>query len=335
MNFKLSLNQWISLIMLGSSAGAIVFVIRDRQITQSYYDSGMQAYQQADCDRAQSEFNIFLEKSSADETDEQIVQAESVNKECDLLKSISAQQRSGQPAPVLVASSQLAERYPNSALLDPLRQKTTDLFAENKVQKLAQSASCNKLEPLIKNNLIPQPSQPQFYQACGQVFAKNGEHSQAIALYEKFLNQFSNHQLTKAVKTSYAQALYAEAQAKGAGNLPAPSQGGATGDGSTVVEIRNSSPEKMRIVFGGPTPRVEELEPCQDCETYGTSPTQCPNKGPVGRYTVDSGQYKMVVKSVGESTVIPFTGTWSLAANTLYMNCFYIVRNPLGALPPA
>ncbi|NJP12566.1 MAG: hypothetical protein HC866_26435 [Leptolyngbyaceae cyanobacterium RU_5_1] len=45
--------------------------------------------------------------------------------------------------------------------------------------------------------------------------------------------------------------------------------------------IRNDSPEKMRIVFSEPTPRLEELAPCTECKTYvGQAPKGCPNNAP-------------------------------------------------------
>jgi hypothetical protein len=186
----------------------------------------------------------------------------------------------------------------------------------------------------MQHKLVPQVNQPEFYQACGKALADSGVYPKAIALYETFLDQYPDHALAKPMKRAYAQALYADAQSKGAGTIPPPVQGGTTGDGSTVIEIRNDSPEKMRIVFGGPTPRVEELEPCRDCQTYTNNPPkQCPGVGPIGTYTVDPGQYRIIVKSIGDRTVTPYTGDWPLSANTRYNNCFYIVRRPLGASP--
>lgn len=330
MRFRLSPIHWFGItgiaIIIFFSMVATLITINDRK-KQSSYNNGTQAYKQANCDLALFELNKFLELSSVDEAYEQLSRAKTIKSECNLLNSISIQEQSGKPALGLAASAEFVQLYPHSSLIDPLRQKTTALLAQHKVNALAQRSSCEKLEALIKTNLIPPSNQPHFYQACGQVFEKNGMYSQATAFYEQFLDQFPNHQLTTDVKQDYAQALYDEAQAKGAGTIPPPRQSGSTGDGSTVVEIRNDSPENMRIVFGGPTPRVEELEPCQSCEKFtGAPPITCPSKGPVGRYIVDPGDYQIIVKSISNSTVTPYTGDWSLAANTRYLNCFYIVR---------
>jgi hypothetical protein len=48
----------------------------------------------------------------------------------------------------------------------------------------------------------------------------------------------------------------------------------------------------------------------------------------VGRYTLKSGEYDVVVKSRGDKFVRPFKGTWSMNSGWTYSNCFYIVTNP-------
>jgi hypothetical protein len=108
-----------------------------------------------------------------------------------------------------------------------------------------------------------------------------------------------------------------------------PGLSGYPNDGSTVVEIRNDSPEEIRLVFSGPQPRYEEIEPCTDCETFvGQDPEGCPDRGPIQRYVLKPGQYDVVVKSISGRVVRPFTGTWQLDPNAVYSNCFFIVQQP-------
>jgi outer membrane protein assembly factor BamD (BamD/ComL family) len=328
-SIRLSPIRWLGFAIGGGFIGLFAFFLGNNLIDQAYYDKGVQAYQEGNCDRSQSELNTFLKRTGANESDEQTVRAKAIQTECNLLQSVLTQQKSGQLPIALSTSAEFAQRYPQSPLMDFLRQNMIALFAKNRVDALAKPTSCKRFENLIKENLVPESNQPDFYQACGKVLADSGQYHHAIALYEKFLDQFSKHALIKKMKQAYAQALYAEAQVKGAGNIPPPIQGGTTGDGSTVVEVRNDSPEKMRIVFGGPTPRVEELEPCKDCQTYSNPPSACPNKGPVGNYTVDSGQYRIIVKSIATHKVTPYTGDWSLTQNTLYTSCFFIVHRPI------
>jgi TolA-binding protein len=334
MRIQFSPVQWVSIVVGSFVIGSLAINVIKHAIKQFQYNNGVKAYEQANCDRALSELNTFLEDASADDTNDQVAKARAIKAECNLLASVSTHQESNKPALALATSLEFAQLYPNSPLNAPLQAKTTALFSDHRASALAQLTSCQRLEQLTASSPIPKANQPELDYSCGQVFAKSGKYPNAIALYERFLNQYPDHRLAKDVKQGYARALYAEAQAQGSGNIPPPSAGGSTGDGSTMVEIRNDSPERMRIVFGGPTPRVEELEPCKDCQTFTSDlPTACPNKGPVGRYAVAPGQYQIVVKSIGGSTVIPFTGTWSLGANTRYIHCFYIVRQPLSPSP--
>lgn len=327
-SIQLSPIQWIGIVVGSLAVGFVALNIRKNVINQSHYNSGLQAYEQGNCPLAQSELNTFLQNFASDETNNRVVQAKAVNSECNLLTSISTQQQSGKQAEAFTTSIKFAQRYPNSSLMTLLRQKMAGLLANNKVAALVQSESCHNYALIEDRDLIPDANQPDLYLACGQVLTKSGKYATAIEFYEKFLDRFPNHALAKDIKQDYAQALYADVEAKGAGTIPPPPQRGSTGNGSTVVEIRNDAPEKMRIVFGGPTPRVEELEPCTSCQTHiGEPPKSCPNQGPLGRYRVDPGQYRIIVKSVGNSYVTPYTGNWSLTANAIYSHCFYIVRH--------
>ncbi|WP_299485472.1 hypothetical protein [Acaryochloris sp. IP29b_bin.137] len=337
MRFRLSIKQWLFLIVGGSLGISSLIGKIEYDQKQMFYNNGLQAYEMANCNLAVSELGTFLAKTSADEMDDQVVQAKAIQTECSFLKATETQRNANHPALSLVGNLQFIQRYPKSPLAQPLQQDISNLFAHNAIPLLAQVPSCEKLEVITQHNLMSQSNQPTFYQACGQAFERSGQYPLAIQQYEQFLDQFPNHQLTEDVKQAYAQALYKEAQAKGAGTIPPPIQQGSTGDGTTVVEIRNDSPEKLRNVFGGPTPRVEELEPCPDCKRiYESPPKECPNQGPVGRYTVNPGQYRVVVKSISDSIVVPYTGDWPLAANTRYNNCFYIVRrNPVPEAIPS
>ncbi|NET49013.1 MAG: hypothetical protein F6K09_09870, partial [Merismopedia sp. SIO2A8] len=106
---------------------------------------------------------------------------------------------------------------------------------------------------------------------------------------------------------------------------------GYTGDESTVVIIRNDSPEAMRIVLSGTDPQFQDLAPCEDCQSFvESSPTGCPEKGPEARFVLTPGNYNVLVRSIGDRAVTPFTGTWQLGQGSEYYSCFYIVQSPIG-----
>jgi hypothetical protein len=312
--------------MLNIFTGFVIFVLIATLMVGcsqvQHFESGLAAYEKGDCDRAIPEINTYLENRSADSTDEKDVKARIIQAECKLFGDILTSQQTGAVDSALVFGAEFAKQYPNS----PLMSKIRDMFAQQPVTALASLSSCKKFEA-ITQSLIPQGNVPSFYQACGKVFENAQNYTGAVSLYETFFDRFPKHALTSAMLKSYSQVLYAKAKSEGAGNIPPPSASQSTGDGSTVIEIRNDSPERMRIVFGGPTPRIEELPACSTCETYSIiPPVMCPERGPIGRYTVEPGDYKVVVKSVGGGQVRPFIGNWSMARNTVYSHCFYVVR---------
>ena len=47
---------------------------------------------------------------------------------------------------------------------------------------------------------------------------------------------------------------------------------------------------------------------------------------PAYRYTLQPGEYEVLVRSVSDPTVNPFTGVWSLATGQAYSSCFYLAQ---------
>jgi hypothetical protein len=122
----------------------------------------------------------------------------------------------------------------------------------------------------------------------------------------------------------------ADAAVTGAGELPAPSAVGDSGEAGDLVKVRiqNDSPNSMSLVFKGPDVRVERLEPCTDCvEFHGTGPDACPEKGPIGEYVMQPGSYDVVVKAADDAGVTPFRGTWELTPSDEFYSCFYLVTD--------
>jgi hypothetical protein len=104
--------------------------------------------------------------------------------------------------------------------------------------------------------------------------------------------------------------------------------GSGDGSGPAVVVIQNDSREEISLVFSGPEARFESLAVCEDCDDYvGTGPEFCPELGPIGTYEVPAGTYEVVVKSISDEGIIPFTGTWDLAAGEEYYSCFFLITD--------
>ncbi len=282
---------------------------------QQRYSAGLKAYEKADCDRAIAEFDQFL-KSDSD--DDQAMNAKAKKAQCQAFQTVQSQASDQK----ILAAATFIDRYSGSDLANILKQQTTPLLKTNAVK----ASVCDRTDLLAKTEILSKPTEPDFYQACGQSYTNQQDFAKAAGMYEKFLDEFPEHSQIATVKTALIKALSADHTA--AGILPPPIAQGATSDGSTTVLIRNVSNTKMRIIFNGATPRIEEIEPCKDCQEYteATIPKECPSQGINASYPLAPGAYDVTVKSIGK-TVTPFKGNWSLNAGTQYSNCFFIVRS--------
>lgn len=313
-------------------AAAVAWVTVQNFLIRANYDKGEQAYQAANCEAAIANFDRVINTWQLVDFDDYLARAQARKAECQAFQSAVNQQPAETPETTLVAYDDFVSRYPDGPLVQPMREQSTHLFNQVELAKLTQPVVCNRMDSLLKHQLIPQLDTylPLMYHACGQLYAEGKDYTKAIGIFERFLDDYPEHQLVSEVKLTLAKSMVAEAKAKGAGDILPPGRSGFTNDGSTVVEIRNDSPTKMRLVFSGPEPRFEELEPCEDCEKFvGKGPETCPKKGPIGRYLIKPGEYDVVVKSITDRNVVPFTGTWALGGGTEYNSCFFIVQQPV------
>ena len=86
----------------------------------------------------------------------------------------------------------------------------------------------------------------------------------------------------------------------------------------------------MRIIFSGTTPRFEELEDCDECQKYiGESPEFCTGDGPIGRYSLEPGEYEIAIKFKANDgkPVNPWAGNWNLERGAEYKSCFFITQD--------
>ncbi len=201
------------------------------------------------------------------------------------------------------------------------------LSAEVETSLLANPTSCERFWAL-ENTIISKRTNflPSLYYGCGQAYEDDGDWANAVTMFESFLADYPNHRLASDVEAALARSIVAQAKAGNAGEIPAPERSGSTSSGVTEVIIQNDSTERLRIVFSGPESRVEELGACSSCTTYtGIGPLHCPEKGPIGRYTIKPGQYDVVVEAISASRTSPWSGNWNLAGGDEYYSCFFIV----------
>lgn len=299
-------------------------------VQKNNYEAGHAAYLQADCTTALPLFEQAINGGGlGGDSNEAAKLAVTEKAECDeLQKAIDAQSGSDFGA-ALSGYTDFLNTYPFSPLTSTVRSQVTTLFGEAETLAAQADASlCEKFELIRAYEMLPaqQPALPALLLACGQVYENDNDPTSAINLYQLLLNDYPDSPRAQETIAALARASVAEAKAAGAGNIPAPQSVGGTGSGPAVVVIQNDSPEKISIIFSGPEAHFEELEACADCTNYtGDGPEFCPEQGPVGTYEVTAGDYEVVVKSISDDGVTPFTGSWSLGEGEEYYSCFFLV----------
>lgn len=308
-----SLNAIVVIGVLAVAAGVGI----PKFLHQQKYSAGLQAYENADCDRAIDQFDQFLKSASGD--DDRAANAKAKKAQCQAFQTAQSQASDRK----ILAAATFIDRYSSNELAKILQKQTIPLLKTNAVN----SSVCDRADLLTKTEILSKDATPDFYQTCGQRYTNQQRFAKAAGVYEKFLDEFPDHPQIASVKTALIKALSADRST--AGELPPPIAQGTTDDGSTSVLIRNALNTKMRIIFNGATPRVEEIEPCKECQEYtqATIPKGCPTQGIEASYKLAPGAYDVTVKSIGR-TVTPFKGNWGLNGGTQYSNCFFIVRSP-------
>lgn len=306
------------------SCGVLIVLITQ---ASNQFDEGVAKMAEGDCETAVSIFAELTDNPFATESDVKIPAANHTNT-CNQYTQLVAQQNSGDVAGALAGYDDLINNSKSSPLLPTIETQIKTVFANDPAQ-LASPTTCSRLDSFIERNLIPDldNSLPGFYQACGQAFTAVGDYSNAVLVYQRFVTAYPNHPNYEIVEASLAKAAVAEARAAGAGEISPPQATGAgSGSGPAVVVIQNDSRETLSLVFSGPEASFQMLEPCDKCEDYvGSGPEFCPELGPIGRYEVPAGTYEVVVNSISDDGVIPFTGTWDLASGEEYYSCFFLI----------
>lgn len=326
----------IDILVLVLAITAIGYSLGQFFLDRNNYTKGHEAYRRTDCSVASNYFARVINRWRITDIGGYAALAKQEQSECFDFKPAFDQEQTGNASQAIVAYKDFLNTHDtDSYLVNSARDRIKSLFEKNQPAKLATPELCDNLSQL-QTGLIPHgdTTLPPLSFACAEKYTSLKAYDKANQTYESFLNQYPKHSLASQVKAAWARTLVAQAKEQGAGNLPAPERSGSNSGGPPVVTIRNDSPEPMRIVFSGPEGRIEELEKCSSCEKYvGKPPEACPNKGPIGRYTLKPGEYDVVVKATGNQRVHPFKGKWSMDSGGTYTNCFYIVTNSATASP--
>lgn len=315
----------IALVVVG------LFSVGRHLLDQWRYNNAIQAYERADCHTALNQLNPLINALRLIDVNNYVPRAQEKKAECEHFQEAVTQQQEGNTEAALLDYLALTKMYEDSALVDPARQKIVELFQATSTNSLATSKVCDQLENLIANQLIPalDTQVSQFYLTCGKTYETNKSYERAIALYEQLLRQKPDDTEAQKLETALARATVADARYQGAREIGPPRRVTSTADGSTVVQIQNTSPRAMQITFSGPNPKFEKMESCQDCQIYQyEGPEICPGKGPVQRYTLAPGQYDIAVDlaEVPGEIIESWVADWELDEGFEYRTCFIVVH---------
>lgn len=307
----------------------LIFIGYRYLVDRSNYSKGHQSFSQSNCNVAINYYEKIINSWRLVDFADYESLANKEIAECQAYQAAVDKQNSGNPSSAIIYFFDFINTNPNSLLIESSYSSIKSIFLETNADALAAEGLCNQLDTLEEQSLIPQKNQilPELLFECGKTYEGIGYYNQAMDVYDRFIRMYPDHQLSSVVEDALARSIIADARATGAGLIPAPEKSGSTGTSSTVVIIQNDSPERMRIVFSGPDSRIEDLAACSACQTfYGNGPLYCPEKGPIGRYTLPPGNYDVVVQSVSDNSVTPWSGTWELISGDEYYSCFFITE---------
>jgi len=184
-------------------------------------------------------------------------------------------------------------------------------------------------DPLFNND---SNSITEYYLACVESYVAWNDfgygYSDAITFFEAFLEKFPDNPAKSEVENALANAFILQAREAGSGVIERPDPSGSAPEGVARVVIQNDSPHELKIIFSGPDTLIEQLPACPECrDYYNIGPTYCPEMGPVGTYELPPGTYEVLVETVIEEDIVPFTGTWELIGGNEFYSCFFVVTS--------
>jgi hypothetical protein len=104
---------------------------------------------------------------------------------------------------------------------------------------------------------------------------------------------------------------------------------GSAAPGTSSITILNAAPETLRFSMGGPTPTLEILDPCPDCDVYLAIPPAdaCTRPGVVAQtVTVDPGRYRVAFEALSGGAT-PLFAEWLLNGGVAYEFCVVITTS--------
>lgn len=291
-------------------------------------NAGIRAYENGDCREAIQRFNKVIESFDWGIVDAS-PQANMLKEECVAFQNAIEAENRGNFGVALTHYLDFPKIYPASKLNTFIPSGVSSLFGKAPVEDLAIKGVCDRVALLGESNLIPRPEEqlPELYYYCGETYEKLGDFENALIMYYQILTDYPIHIIGEQATAGYARVEIQIAERAGAGSIAQPEKSGDAPIGTSVYIVRNDSPEKIQVILSGPEVIIEEIPKCEICQTYSSDVQFCPEEGPVSRITLKPGTYDVLVKSVSDTSVTPYRGTWTFESGAEYSECYYVVTS--------
>ncbi|MGH8932597.1 MAG: hypothetical protein ACRDZO_18730 [Egibacteraceae bacterium] len=246
----------------------------------------------------------------------------------------------GQSSQAIEQYAVVLRDYGDSAAAEQAVQGLTALY-DTAIAPLGQGNSCGVVPILDSFFSLPgeqaapivtsaQGVMPQALYECGVEEHNSGDHLGAIEHLQRLTDTYPTSPLVGQAEPTLIAAKVANIKQGSTGELPPPQAVGSAPSGSVIVEIINDSPDTLEVLVSGPNARAETVPPCPTCSYYPSflGPSSCaPASKPTISVRLPPGTYDVVVQSISDGSVTPYSGTWSLESGTEYSNCFFVVTS--------
>jgi hypothetical protein len=187
------------------------------------------------------------------------------------------------------------------------------------------------LETLIDNDLHADEARrplPTAYYHCGRSEFRNHDDSAAIDHLTALIEGFRKDPLVPRARALLVDVRVDLYSGGNTGRLESPGRVGSSGSGSVIVEIQNSSPDRVEVLFSGPESKSVIVGKCSSCAVYsrGEEPAFCPEVGPTVEITLKPGTYEVVIHNPDSTSTRDAYGKWSLASGARYFNCQILIE---------
>ena len=191
----------LALVILGlPSAGQYL-------LDQQRYKPAIRAYKNGDCTTAIEQFGEIIDSYRLFDFGNFVLRSKNNKIVCEYLQTAVNNQKKGEFETALINYSKVVENDESYTFQKSIQKQIDELFQKNEIDSFATLSVCNKLNLLSQQGMLAKENAkvPKLYLACGKIYTENQKNDKARNAYERFLQQYPNHTLTKDVQLALAE----------------------------------------------------------------------------------------------------------------------------------